>query len=102
MRPFKPHKYRAKPTRGYASKRESEFADLLRMRAEIGEVRAWLEQVPIKIPGSKYVIDFVVFEADGRVRFVEIKGHATETWKVKHRALSVAHPWIFERLEVLR
>lgn len=104
MRPFKPvNKYRARRTRGYSSKREAQYADTLVLRKQAGEVLDWLEQVTIKLPGgNKYVCDFVVFEATGATRFVEIKGVETEQWTIKVRALEAARPWIFERLEILK
>jgi hypothetical protein len=103
MKPFKQHKYKARPTGGYASKREAEYADLLRRSKEAGAIEDWLEQVPIRLPGGvKYVVDFLVINADGTVRFVEIKGMATPAWKIKHRTLQETRPWVFSRLEVLR
>lgn len=104
MKPFKPvNKYHAKRTRGYASKREAQYADELLLRQRAGEVVDWLEQVRIKLPGGNvYIVDFVVFGVDGATRFVEIKGHQTEQWTIKLRALEAARPWVFERLEVLK
>lgn len=102
--PFKPHKFRAKPTGGYASKREAQYADLLRARKEAGEIRDWMEQVPVRMSGKrlKYVIDFMVIENDWTVRFVEVKGVATEAWKIKMNVLAHECPSLYERLEVVR
>lgn len=102
MKPFKQHKYKARRTGSYASKREAEYASLLQTRKQAGEILDWLEQVPIKLPGCKYVVDFAVIANDGTVSFVEIKGMFTEAAKLKLRALQDARPELFARLEVLR
>lgn len=101
MRPFKPHKYKAKKTGSYASKREAQYAEQLTLLKNTGKILGWLEQVPIKLPGTKYVVDFMIIGADGTVRFVEVKGHATEAWKLKMRMLRELRPEIADRLEVL-
>lgn len=99
---FKPHKYKARPKGEYASKRESEYAKLLGERKAGGLILDWLEQVPVKLPGSiKYVVDFMIINPDGTVRFVEIKGMATPEWKLKYKLLQDAKPEVFSRLEVL-
>lgn len=103
-RPFQPvSKYGAKRTNGYASKRESQYADELAFLKGAGQVSWWLEQVPIKLPGkAKYVADFLVCMADGRMRLVEIKGFETAAWKLKLRLLEEARPELFAILEVVR
>lgn len=104
MKPFRQvSKYRAKRTGGYASKRESDYAGLLAAQQSAGVVSHFLEQVPVKLPGGvKYVCDFLVFYADGRIAFVEVKGVQTPAWKLKLRLLEESQPWVFERLEVVR
>lgn len=43
-------------------------------------------QVPFKLPGGvRYVVDFVIFWADGQVTFEDIKGVRTESYKAKKR-----------------
>lgn len=96
-------KYRAKRTGVYASKREAEYAASLDLAKRAGHVAYWLEQVPVKLPGGlKYVCDFLVFYADGRVAFVEVKGVQTPVWKAKLRLLEESQPEVFARLEVVR
>jgi len=99
------HKFRAQPQhrgeRHYASKLEAEYADRLRLRKEAGEVIGWLEQVPLHLPGkTKYVVDFLVFETSGAVRFIETKGHETETWRLKNRQVKELYPWL--EIEVVK
>lgn len=91
------HKFNAKPTvrNGvrYASKAEARYAAALENRKRAGEVLFALEQVPIRLPGgTKYVVDFLVFEADGTVRFVDVKGYETETFRIKKREIEALYP----------
>lgn len=93
------HKFRAVPTevqgRKYASKLEAAYAKKLHARKERGEILGWFEQVPVQLPGkTKYVLDFLVFEADGTVRPVEVKGFETEQWKIKIRQVRELYPWL--------
>ena len=101
--PARQHKYRAKRTNGYASKREAHYAELLAMRQRAGDILGWLEQVPVKLPGGiRYVIDFQVHHKDGTISWVEVKGFETAAWKMKMKLLEESHPWIFERLQVVK
>lgn len=98
MKPLR-HKYNSQPTelagRKYASKAEAAYAAQLHERNASGEVIGWLEQVPIHLPGGvRYVLDYLVFESDGNVRAVEIKGFETAVYKVKARILKETHPWL--------
>lgn len=89
-KPKKGNKYSAVPTERdgirFASTREANYYDRLKARREAGEVRYFLMQVPFRLPGgTRYVCDYQVHEADGRVRYVDVKGHETDTFKVKKR-----------------
>ncbi len=93
------HKYGAVRTevkgRKYASKAEGRYAASLHLRKAAGEILGWLEQVPFHLPGGvKYVCDFQIFEADGTVRFVEVKGFETAVWKVKAKQVAELYPWL--------
>lgn len=99
------HKFNAKRTavgeRSYASKAEARYAQRLHTRKAAGEVIGWLEQVPMHLPGGvRYVLDFLVFESDGTVRAVEVKGFETEAWKIKSKLAAAAYPWM--PVEVVR
>jgi hypothetical protein len=98
MKPFARHKFRAKPTvrngRRYDSKLEAAYADKLLVLQRAGTVLGWLEQVPLHLPGGVvYRCDFLVFYADGRAEFVEVKGMETESWRAKHRMVAELYPW---------
>ena len=86
----KGNKYGAEPTLRdgirFASKAEARYYDLLKARQATGEIRYFLMQVPFRLPGgTRYVCDYQIHEADGRVRYVDVKGHETDTFKVKKR-----------------
>lgn len=93
------HKFGAVRTevngRTYASKAEAAYAAKLALRKRAGQVLFWLEQVPFHLTGGvKYVCDFCVFEADGNVRFVEVKGHETAVWKMKSKQVAELYPHV--------
>lgn len=77
----------------FDSKREAGHYTKLKGRQAAGDVLFFLRQVPLHLPGgTKLVVDFVVFEADGRVRFQDAKGHETATFKVKRREVEHHYP----------
>ena len=89
-KPEKRNKYGAVRTErdgiAFASKAEARYYDLLQARRAAGEIRYFLMQVPFRLPGgTRYVCDYQIHEADGRVRYVDVKGHETDTFKVKKR-----------------
>ena len=84
------HKFNAVRTERHGlkfdSRAEAAYYDQLLLRKKAGEVVAVLTQVPFRLPGnSKYVVDFLVFEADGSVRFVDVKGAQKDTFRLKKR-----------------
>ena len=50
-----------------------------------GAIRGFTRQVTLPLSSGKrrLRIDFMVVENDGRVRFIDAKGFATDTWKTK-------------------
>jgi hypothetical protein len=101
MRPFVRHKFGAKRTeangRTYDSKAEARYAERLELRKRAGDVLFYLEQVPVRLPGkTKYVVDFVVFEASGDVRFIDVKGMETQVFKLKKRQVEELYPFEIE------
>jgi hypothetical protein len=84
------HKYNASPQKRdghrYDSKAELAFAQQLDRSKVAGEVVQYLRQVPFHLPGGvKYVCDFLIFEASGSVRLVDIKGMDTPMSKMKRK-----------------
>ncbi len=77
----------------FDSKKEANYYLQLKARQQAGEVVMFLRQVPIGLPGGvKYVIDFQVFLADGSVEWVDVKGHRTDTYKLKKRQVEALYP----------
>lgn len=78
MKPIR-HKFNAKQTTvddiKFSSKKEAMWFQKLKHRQEIGEVLFFLCQVPFRLPGGvKFLLDFMVFQADGTVQLIECKG----------------------------
>lgn len=49
--------------------------------------------VPLRLPGGTVLrIDFQEFHSDGSVHFVDVKGMATEAFKIKKREVEAEYP----------
>ena len=77
--------------RTYASKREAGWAAHWDQLKAAGQIRGWMPQVSLPVPGIKgrrMVLDFVVLELDGRVRWIDAKGmKPTPAWQLKREAV---------------
>lgn len=94
-------KYAAQPTEvdgiRFDSKAEARYYQQLKARVVAGEVSYFLRQVPIHLPGNvRYVVDFLEFWADGRVRYVDVKGVQTAMFKTKKRQVEALYPITIE------
>ena len=92
-----PNKYGAVPTYvdgiRFDSKREARLYESLKARQATGELLFFLRQVPIHLAGgTKLVVDFLLFYADGRFEFLDAKGKETPVFKVKRREVEAAYP----------
>ena len=91
------HKYNAVRTEldgiSFPSKAEARYYAQLKMAKAAGQLVFFLRQVPIEIPGSKLVIDFVEFWADGRIVWTEVKGMETPAYKNKKKAVELLYPF---------
>jgi len=86
---LKPLKFHNQPVEvegiRFASKKEARhYQELLLMKAG-GAIRGFTRQVSLPLASGKrrMVIDFMVVELDGRVRWIDTKGHITDAWKIK-------------------
>ena len=82
------HKFSAKLTVTdgikFPSKKEANHYIDNKLRVKSGELVFFLRQVSLHLPGgSRHVIDFLEFNSDGTVHFVEIKGYDTPVSKLK-------------------
>lgn len=98
------HKYRAvrveEDGEHFSSKLEHRFKQYLDLLVKSGEVIFYLTQIPVRLPGgTKYVVDFQVFYANGCVRFIDTKGIETDSFKIKKREVEAIYPF---KIEIIR
>jgi hypothetical protein len=84
------HKYNAVRTEcdgiKFPSKSEARRYNELKALKADGQVITFLRQVPFHLPGGvKYVVDYLVFWADGRISFEDVKGMETPAFKAKRK-----------------
>ena len=97
------HKFKAIATEHdgikFPSKREAKaYADLM-LEKRAGIVLFFLRQCPLHLPGgTRLVIDFIVFYADGSVRFIDAKGMETPGFRVKKREIEAVYPITIETI----
>lgn len=94
-------KYSAQPTEvdgiRFDSKAEARYYQGLKARVAAGELAYFLRQVPLHLPGrTRYVVDFVEFWTDGRVRYVDVKGVETAMFRMKKRQVEALYPITIE------
>lgn len=95
------NKYGAVPTMvdgiRFDSKREARYYMRLKGQQAEGFVRYFLRQVPLHLPGgTRLVVDFVEFHADGSVHYVDVKGRETDAFKIKRREIQAVYPITIE------
>jgi len=91
------HKFKAKPTTAdgirFDSKLESRYYQQLKFRQKAGDLIFFLRQVPFYLPANvRYVVDFVEFNSDGSVEFIDCKGYDTPTSKMKRKQVEAIYP----------
>ena len=91
------HKFGAKRTEldgiKFASKREAKAYQDLDLRKKAGDVIFFLRQVPFFLPGGvRYVVDFVSFDKDGSVHFIDAKGMKTPMYIAKKKMVESIYP----------
>lgn len=72
----------------YQSKFEAQVAQDLDLRLKAKDIASWERQVKISLDVNgyhitNYYIDFVVTHNDGSLEYIEVKGYATEVWRLK-------------------
>lgn len=70
------------------SKFEAGKAQELELMKKAGEIKDFEEQKVLELIVNDYIvctykIDFVVYHNDGTTEYIEMKGYATDTWKLK-------------------
>jgi hypothetical protein len=93
----KENKYGAKRTtynnREYHSAKEAKYAAKLDLKIKAGIVSYYLEQVPLRYKGGgKLILDFIVFNVDGSVEYIDVKGSITAMYLAKKRIVESTYP----------
>lgn len=80
----------------FQSKREAKTYQKLMALWKGGKLRfPPLRQVPFHLPGGvRYLLDFLVQELDGRVRFLDAKGFRTDKYKLKKAQVEDLYPGV--------
>jgi hypothetical protein len=91
------HKYKAKAVvddgHRFPSKAEWRYYQQLLLRKNEGSVVFFLRQVPFHLPGGvKYFVDYQIFNSDGSVSFVDVKGVETPEFKMKKKMVEDIYP----------
>jgi len=81
----------------YDSIREATHAEELDWRIKAGEVKEVIPQFKISLDIGKYhianyYIDFKVILSDGEIEYHEVKGFATEIWRLKWKLTEALYP----------
>ena len=76
--------------RSYHSKLEADYAVNLEWKRKAGEIKEIIPQykLDLRVNGihiTNYFIDFKVIYSDDRVELIEVKGFATDLWRLKFR-----------------
>lgn len=95
--PIKKHKFNAKIKEvdgiKFSSTLEAAYYAQLMLKKKIGLVKYFLRQVPLHLPGKiKYVIDFLIFWADGHVEYIDVKGKDTPLSLTKRKQVEDLYP----------
>ena len=94
------NKYGAKKTMYrnvlYHSKKEAEYAMELDSELLKKKISAWSgqETLIIDVNGMhicNVIVDFRVVHLDGTIEYVEVKGYATDVWKLKRKLVQAVH-----------
>lgn len=95
------HKFNAKPvyidSKRWDSTLEYKYALHLELLKKTGEILYYHDHVNIRLPGgTKYEVDFLVFYTDGTVKYIDVKGFETDSFKIKKREVEAIYPFEIE------
>ena len=97
------HKFHAIPTEvdgiKFSSKKEARAYQNMELRKKSGDIVFFLRQVPFHLAGGvRYVVDFVTFNKDGSVHFVDAKGMKTPMYIAKKKIVEATYPIQIEEI----
>lgn len=77
----------------FDSKAEARYYGELKLRQIAGDIKYFLRQVPFHLPGNiVYRCDFSVFENNGDIRYIDVKGVITDKYKMKKKLVEALYP----------
>ena len=82
----------------YDSKKEAEYAMQLDSELFDGKIQGWKRQVTLALDVNgehicNAIVDFMVIHNFPRsVEYVEVKGYATDVWKLKRKLIEALYP----------
>ena len=81
----------------YDSKREAEYAMELDSDLYDGKIQGWTRQqkLSLDVHGKHIcnaIVDFKVIHDDHSIEYVEVKGFATDVWKLKRKLIEALYP----------
>lgn len=82
--------------RKYDSIKEAAYAQELDLRKHANLISDWEPQVRISLDANNkhicnYIVDFRVTYPDGQIELVEVKGFATEVWRLKVKIMEATY-----------
>ena len=81
----------------FDSQKEARYYSHLKILQRQGDVIMFLRQVPFELPGNtKYRVDFQVWEKDGTVRHVDVKGRRTKEYIRAKKQVEALYPVTIE------
>lgn len=94
-----PSKYKNRRTNGYDSKKEANYAVILRNLLTTGSITCLQEQIRYELLPAMgknravhYVLDFMYRDGvDGKWHYVDVKGYKTEVYKLKKKMMLAVH-----------
>lgn len=101
------HKYHAISTEvdghKFPSKSEGAYYAHLKLEQASGRLVFFLRQVPIHLPGgTKLVLDFVEFYANGEIHWRDVKGQILSDFRTKRREIQALYPFKIQTVKMLK
>lgn len=107
LNPYKPKKSKYNNKRIkldghlFDSKKEADYYCELKLRLSAGDIRGFCIQPKFILTADIiYIADFIVFENDGNVRIVDVKGIETDVFKLKKRLFEEKFEYL--ELEIIK
>ena len=84
----------------FDSQKEAQRYGQLKLAKREGKVLTFARQVSFPLPGNtRYRLDFLVMWSDWSLTFEDVKGHRTQTYKIKKKLFEEAYaPWIITEI----